>query len=121
MNVEQIAELAHEANRTYCLMQGDASQFPWAWAPAWQKTSAINGVKFHIKNPDAGCSGSHENWLKEKYATGWKYGNVKDPIRKEHPCCVPYDELPKEQKVKDALFVGIVRAMQSLLTKGEQE
>ena len=26
----------------------------------------------------------------------------------EHPCFVPYDQLPKEQQVKDALFVAVV-------------
>ena len=115
MNIEQIAEVAHETNMAYCHTIGDYSQTHWDLAQQWQKDSAINGVRFHIDNPDAGCSGSHENWLKEKYADGWKYGNVKDPDKKEHPCCVPYDELPAEQRVKDALFVGVVKALKILL------
>lgn len=115
MIIDQIAEVAHETNRVYCRTIGDNSQPYWTEAPQWQKDSAINGVAFHIANPEAGCSGSHENWLKEKYAEGWKYGGVKDSEKKEHPCCVPYDELPLEQKVKDALFVGVVRAMKVLL------
>ncbi len=118
MNVEQIAEVAHETNRAYCITQGDGSQPMWEHAFDWQKKSAINGVRFHLDNPEAGCSGSHENWLKEKYADGWKYGEVKDPEKKEHPCCVPYEELPRklvEQRVKDALFVGVVRALKILL------
>ena len=115
MNIEEIAFVAHETNRIYCLTQGDYSQPLWANAPGWQRKSAINGVQFHIDNPDAGCSGSHENWLKEKAADGWVYGEVKDPEKKEHPCCVPYEDLPTEQKVKDALFVGVVRALKVLL------
>lgn len=115
MNIELIARVAHETNRAYCESINDFSQIPWEDAPQWQKDSAINGVKFHIENPEAGPSGSHENWLKEKYAEGWKYGDFKDPEKKEHPCCVPYDELPADQKVKDALFVGVVRAMKVLL------
>lgn len=115
MIIELIARVAHETNRAYCESIIDFSQIPWDGAPQWQKDSAINGVQFHIDNPEAGCSGSHENWLKVKYAEGWKYGEVKDAEKKEHPCCVPYDELPAEQKVKDALFVGVVRAMKVLL------
>ncbi|KKN70086.1 hypothetical protein LCGC14_0434110 [marine sediment metagenome] len=115
MSIEKIAEVAHEANRAYCYTLDDNSQVGWNIAPGWQRTSAINGVKFHIDNPDANCSASHENWLKEKYAEGWKYGKTKDIEKKEHPCCVPYDELPIEQRVKDALFVGVVRAMKKLL------
>ena len=115
MTTEQIAQVAHETNRAYCQTIGDNSQPTWEDAPDWQKESAINGVNFHIANPDAGCSASHENWLKEKYADGWKYGEIKDPGKKEHPCCVSYEELPVEQRVKDALFVGVVRAMKVLL------
>ena len=37
-------------------------------------------------------------------------GPVKDADRKEHPCFVPYDELPADQKAKDYMFCGIVEA-----------
>ena len=115
MNVDRIAEVAHETNRAYCETIGDFSQPSWHNAPDWQQKSAISGVEFHLVNPDAGCSASHESWLKEKQDDGWKYGEVKDLSKKEHPCFVPYRELPEEQKVKDALFVGVVRAMKILL------
>ena len=115
MQVILIAEVAHETNRVYCQTIGDYSQPTWDAAPDWQRTSAVNGVQFHIDNPEAGCSASHESWLKEKEEAGWKYGEVKDPDKKEHPCFVPYEELPPEQKVKDALFVGVVRALKVLL------
>ncbi len=115
MEISDIAKTAHETNRVYCELIGDNSQSIWDDAPKWQRISAINGVKFHIDNPDAGCSASHENWLKEKYDNGWKYGEVKDAKKKEHPCCVPYEQLPIEQRVKDALFVGVVRALKVLI------
>jgi len=110
MKPEDIAKVCHEANRAYCTTLGDTSQVEWSKSPDWQKQSAINGVKFHIDNPSAGPAGSHENWLKEKLATGWKAGPVKNPETKEHPCCVPYAELPEDQRRKDALFVAIVHA-----------
>lgn len=115
LEIIDIAQVAHETNRAYCILIGDNSQPKWDDAPEWQKLSAINGIQFHLDNPDAGCSGSHENWLKEKYADGWKYGEVKDPDKKEHPCCVPYEDLPIEQQVKDALFIGVIRALKVLL------
>jgi hypothetical protein len=59
----------------------------------------------------APASASHENWMKEKEADGWKYGTIKDPEKKEHPCIVPFEQLPKEQQFKDHLFRGIVHAM----------
>ena len=111
MELGQIAIVCHEANRAYCRNIGDDSQPSWEDAPLWQKDSAVNGVRFHQENPDAGPEGSHNNWLKEKIQTGWKYGEVKDEAKKEHPCLVPYGHLLPEQQVKDALFTAIVRVL----------
>ncbi len=108
--IEHCAGICHEVNKAYCESIGDNSQPFWADAPQWAKDSAMSGVRFHLENRYAGPSGSHENWLKDKEADGWKYGPVKDPEKKEHPCFVPYDQLPKEQQVKDALFVAVVHA-----------
>lgn len=107
----QIAKVCHEANRAYCESIGDTSQLKWEDAPEWQRESAIKGVEFAIANPDAPPSASHESWLAEKQATGWKYGPVKDPDKKEHPCFVSYDELPAEQRAKDHLFQAVVQAL----------
>ncbi len=105
------AIVCHEANRAYCLLLGDASQPPWRDAPDWQKKSAIAGVRHAWENPDAKPSASHESWLAQKAADGWKYGPVKDPEAREHPCFVPYDQLPREQQRKDALFLAVARAL----------
>lgn len=114
MNDLQVARLCHEANRDYCITLGDESQLHWEEAPQWQQQSALNGVMFHVKELKAGvspsASASHDSWLAEKKAEGWKYGKVKNPDRKEHPCFVPYNELPVEQRFKDHLFGAIVKA-----------
>lgn len=114
MSIEKIAQMCHEANRAYCSLTGDNSQMPWAEAPEWQKQSAINGVKFHLENPDSKPSDSYNSWMKEKIETGWVYGPVKDAEKKEHPCMVPYEELPIEQRFKDYLFLSVVRACESV-------
>ena len=101
------ARVCHEVNRAYCAAIGDHSQPAWASAPEWQRESAAKGVRFALGNP----SDSHESWLAEKRQAGWKYGPVKDPEAREHPCFVPYDDLPIEQRVKDYLFLAVVRAM----------
>lgn len=111
---EIIARVAHEVNRAYCQSQGDNSQPAWKDAPAWQTLSAINGVRFHLANPNADASASHESWLKEKLEQGWTFGLVKDPVAKTHPCCVPFESLPKSQQTKDYLFRAVVHAMAGL-------
>ncbi len=107
------AQAAHEANRAYCLALGDTSQPSWEDAPEWQRESAQNGVAGALNG--ATPEQSHESWLAEKTKTGWKYGSVKDPEKKEHPCCVPYSELPEEQRAKDGLYLDVVRAVAKAL------
>lgn len=114
LSPEQIAKVCHETNRAYCQAISDSSQPAWEEAPEWQRSSAINGVNFHLSNPNSKPAHSHEEWLKEKEATGWKYGPTKDPSKKEHPCFVPYEQLPADQKAKDSLFVGVVNALRVL-------
>ncbi len=110
---EACARAAHEVNRAYCIALGDQTQCSWEQAPDWQKKSSRNGVLGVLKgdNPRQ----SHESWLAEKEATGWKFGEVKDPERKEHPCFLPYDQLPPAQRVKDTFFVTTVRMMAAVL------
>lgn len=108
---ELIAKVCHEANRAYCAALGDHSQPAWQDAPEWQRESAIGGVLFHMHNPDASPSASHDSWLEQKRRDGWRYGPVKDAEAKTHPCFVPYEELPVEQRAKDYIFGAISRAM----------
>lgn len=112
--LEQAAKVCHEANRAYCETIGDNSQPKWEDAPEWQRSSAITGVRFHIaalavgKKPSP--SASHESWLEEKRKDGWTYGPVKDAAKKEHPCFLPYDGLPMDQRLKDYVFAAIAEA-----------
>lgn len=110
MNVNFIARVCHEANRALCEAYGDTTQKQWEESPTWQKESAISGVRFHIEHPDAGPDASHVEWMRHKEADGWKYGAVKNESAKEHPCMVPYEQLPVEQRVKDYVFRAIVHA-----------
>ncbi len=113
--VTAIAAAAHAANAAYCRSLGDDGQPEWADAPDWQVSSAVNGVEFHLANPDAGDAASHDNWRKAKEAEGWKYGEKKDAKKKLHPCMVDFDKLPPEQQFKDALFRSIVHGLAPLL------
>ena len=117
MTVQEIARVAHELNKAYCESIGDNSQPDWDNAPEWQKSSAVNGVEFHINNPEASPSSSHESWMRQKTEEGWKYGPVKDVDKKEHPCYVPYEELPVEQKAKDYIFRQTIHSLKNFLEK----
>lgn len=111
---EQIARICHTANKEYCAALGDHTQLEWDEAPEWQQLSAIKGVEFARANPLADPSAQHQAWLDAKAEEGWRYGPVKDPEKKEHPCFLPYYDLPETQQRKDALFRAVVKACTDL-------
>jgi cytochrome c1 len=114
MEIEEIAKVCHEVNKAYCEALGDNSQTSWENAPQWQKDSAILGVKFHIENPNAGADSIHNSWMKQKIDDGWIYGPIKDADKKQHPCIIPFEMLPNEQKAKDYLFKQVVYSLYEL-------
>jgi len=44
---------------------------------------------------------THDIWAKQRFAEGWRYGAERNDKRKEHPCLVPYEELPESEKEYD--------------------
>ncbi len=111
--LEVCARAVHEANRAWCVANGDNSQPAWESAPEWMRTSSINGVIGALSGhtPEQ----SHEAWLAEKRLTGWTYGTVKNSELKEHPCMVPYAELPEVQRMKDKLLISVAWAVASVI------
>ena len=43
----------------------------------------------------------HDTWAKGRLDEGWTYGFVRDDAKKQHPCLVPYVELPESEKAYD--------------------
>lgn len=43
----------------------------------------------------------HDLWAQARYRDGWKYGDVRDDVRKTHPGLVPYDSLSDSEKDYD--------------------
>ncbi|MBQ5815702.1 MAG: hypothetical protein IIW30_06995 [Flavobacteriales bacterium] len=43
----------------------------------------------------------HEVWAKNRIEQGWTYGETRNDALKQHPCLVPYEELPEVEKKYD--------------------
>ena len=43
----------------------------------------------------------HEVWAQNRINQGWQYGPRRDDVLKKHPCLVPYEDLPEEEKQYD--------------------
>jgi len=112
--IDTIARACHEANRAWCLYHDDTSQVAYDDAPENIKESARSGVAMALT---ATPEEQHEAWSMFKRRDGWVYGDVKDSVAKTHPCLVPYADLPPEQKKKDAIYIGVVRAFHAALTE----
>lgn len=37
----------------------------------------------------------------DRIAQGWRFGPERNDARKEHPCLIPYEELPEEERTYD--------------------
>ena len=44
----------------------------------------------------------HDRWSADRYVDGWKFGNLRDNLKKLHPQLKPFDQLTREEKDKDA-------------------
>lgn len=43
----------------------------------------------------------HNTWTKGRMDEGWTYGTVRNDVEKQHPCLIPYSELPESEKAYD--------------------
>jgi hypothetical protein len=114
MDAFEIARVAHAANIELQIIQADPG-IPvadnWDFLDEADQRSVISGAELVLSGEVETPEQSHQSWLDFKAAEGWKYGPVKDYDKKEHPCFVPYEELPPSQRVKDRLYFAIVKAL----------
>ncbi len=47
------------------------------------------------------ANNTHDLWAQGRLNEGWKYGPERNDLKKEHPCLVPYSELPESEKRYD--------------------
>ena len=43
----------------------------------------------------------HDVWAQTRIEQGWSYGEKRDDQLREHPCLIPYEELPESEKLYD--------------------
>lgn len=43
----------------------------------------------------------HEVWAENRMKEGWTYGKRRDDNKRQHPCLIPYVDLPEEEKAYD--------------------
>ena len=43
----------------------------------------------------------HEIWSETRISQGWTYGAARNDAEKKHPCLLPSEQLPEEEKLYD--------------------
>ena len=110
--IQRIAQVCHEANCAIQYISGDANPSEhWLTASDSQRQSAMDGVRAYLEG-DKTPAEMHAAWSEHKLREGWTYGREKDEVAKTHPCLVPYDELPEDQRLKDRVFINVIKAFQ---------
>ena len=58
---------------------------------------------------------AHDHWAKHRMSEGWRYGVKRDDQKKEHPCLVPYEQLPESEKEYDRkTAIETIKTIQAL-------
>ncbi|MGF1613962.1 MAG: RyR domain-containing protein [Gammaproteobacteria bacterium] len=59
---------------------------------------------------------NHDIWARQRIGDGWRYGPARNDALKQHPCLVPYAELPEAEKTYDRQ--SAMETIRAVLTLG---
>ena len=82
----------------------DPPRDPAGSAPYLPRPADTSGVVITAEISDLTerlARNTHENWAHQRISNGWSWGPARDDRKREHPCLVPYDDLPEEEKEFD--------------------
>ncbi|XP_035212318.1 ryanodine receptor-like isoform X2 [Stegodyphus dumicola] len=82
-----------------------------AFVPAPVETTGITLPGYVENVRDKLAENIHEVWAMNKIGAGWSYGEIRDDVRKKHPCLTSFDRLPMAEKRYDTTL-----ALQTLKT-----
>jgi len=58
---------------------------------------------------------AHDIWAQQRLADGWTYGPRRNDAARQHPCLVPYADLPESEKQYDRqAALGTLKAILAL-------
>jgi hypothetical protein len=71
------------------------------YKPAPIETSAIGLSEDLVALTEKLAENAHDNWARQRFAEGWKWGPKRDDAERMHPDLVPYSELSESEKAYD--------------------
>ncbi len=106
------AKTAHNANHQYNMFRGiDRNTKPWDELTEEEKHRLIIVATRVFDNPEMSPEDCHRNWVEDMAKAGWRYGEQYSENAKTHPCMTDnYSEVPDEDKIKDTMYLSIVKS-----------
>ena len=105
------AKAAHDANFHYNKFRGiDRDGKLWEDCSDEEKHRLLNAAGRIFDNPKLTPEELHKLWCEDMLSRGWKYGDAYSFADKTHPCIASYNEIPDEDKLKDTMYLSIIRA-----------
>ena len=77
------------------------TQNPYTSTPTPNDTSDVELSEELLELVELIAENTHDNWAAGRIVEGWTYGPVRNDDLKQHPCLVPYNELPDNEKRYD--------------------
>ena len=120
--IKEIAKFIYEATRIEAGWS-NRSIVPEIWKQRDDKFKKqfVNIIEMYLeKDKLLTPEKAHDSWVVAYEKMGWKYGEKRDVDKKTHPDMLPFNELPKDEKDKDSIFltfVWLAKQFQSLLTQ----
>lgn len=71
------------------------------YVPCPADTSAVSLPEGLVELTEKMARNVHEVWAQTRIRQGWSYGPQRNDELKQHPCLVPYDELPESEREYD--------------------
>lgn len=107
--IEIIAKWIYEATRIEAKWS-ERRIVPEQWEDRGQafREQFIRVLKKYFEEELPTPEEAHDSWMDAYIKMGWKYGAMRDPVRRTHPDMVPFDDLPKDERDKDAIFLSFV-------------
>lgn len=92
------------------------------YVPQPLDTSDVHLSKELLELVESMAKNVHEVWAQNRIEQGWIYGEERSDALKQHPCLIPYEELPEVEKDYDRnTALGTLKLISKLGFKIEKE
>lgn len=116
-----IAQECHTKNNELMMMNGEEQNGNWDSLDRHTKFINLKSVIKALENPDLTAKDMHDEWMNNKIADGWKFGDVKDPELKTHPLIIDYDLMKDVDKMKDQIFIDVCNKYREIYDSEENQ